>query len=816
MSKYLFLSGIILTVLWGTPRANAQDLYGPDYLPPSSVAVTDDARALYVNPAALGYRRETQLYMALPYANSRFTQEFGSSLMLGNLAVSGEWLTGDSTQFSAADQFYQRWQLGLGSPIWRWLNLGTTLRWYGTLERKPEWDLGLIARPFSWFSAGTMLHNISGQNGLSPVSRSGVALRPVGQYVTVGADIRLPLAESDNAPVLTGYLEVEPLPGIEISTSYNAAEDDYRLGLNINFAKFGVSAVSYRSAPDATAGALLYHSSPNPYPTPFKAPGAQVMRVKLSGVIREQPTLLSAEPLHSVYGIRELLHTLADDDQVTAVLLELGPLASGFTKLLEIRQMIEDLQNSGKKVYCYSEALTNSSYFLATACDKIYINPAGTAWINGLSATALYFKEALSKLGITAEFEYTGQYKSAHEPFTRETMSPADREQTNAFLDDYFAVFLEEIASARQIRVAELDSLINQGPYTAQQAVDKGLLDDLVYADEIKEKLAANLGRKVNIRSLKKRGYQPPFQTCWKYQQQATDQIALIYVCGGITTGESRSNFSDNPTAGAETLTRAIRAARKDKEVKAIILRVDSPGGSTLASDLIWREVALTTRGEKRKPVIVSMSDVAASGGYYVACAADSIVAAPTTLTGSIGVIAGKLEISGLMDKLGLNTTTLKRGDHAGMLTIYRPWEAEERGKIREQILAAYDKFTQQVAEGRGMTQKAVKKLAGGRIYSGQQALEEGLVDQLGGLQTAIAIACELAGIKAEAVSFAVYPKWWQGFLKMDAIALLRQESLWQGQPPAAFQQAQMYLHAWLINNDENLFMLMPYWLIIE
>ncbi len=816
MPRPLILISIILGVLSLQPGTNAQNRYGPNYLPPSSVAVTDDVRALFTNAAALGYRQETQFYMAFPHQNNQFTQEFGSFLMLGNLAFSGEWVSGDATQFNATGQFYQRWQLALGTPLWRWLNLGTSLRWYGTIQHQPEWDCSLMARPFPWISAGTILHNIGAQNRLSPLSRSGIAWRPLGEYVTLAADITVPFSETDSDPVLTGYLEIELLPGIEISTAYDASQGDYRLGFNINFTNFGLSASGYNTHTNTRAGALFFHRSLSPYPTPFKAPGAQVMRVKLSGLIQEQPSLLPYNPLHSLHGISELLQNLADDPQIEAVLLELDHLACGFTKLLEIRQLLHNLQQSGKKVYCYSEVLTNSTYFLATACDKVYINPAGTAWINGLSATALYFKETLNKLGVTAEFEYTGKYKSAHERLTREDMSPADREQTNAFLDDFFTVFLEKVAHSREMTTAEVAALIDQGPFTAQRAVDEGLLDDVVYQDELKEKLAANLGRKVQLHVLKNKRYNPPFQTRWKYNQQRSDQIALIYVCGGITTGENRRDFSDRSGAGAETLTRAIRKARKNKAVKAIILRVDSPGGSTLASDLIWREVYLTTQGKDRKPVIVSMSDVAASGGYYIACPADSIVAAPTTLTGSIGVIAGKLEISALMDKLGMNTTTLKRGENAGMLTIYRPWTTAERKKIQEQVYAAYDKFTQQVADGRGMTQKEVKDLAGGRIYSGQQALEKGLVDQLGGLRKAIEIACQATGLEEEAVTFSVYPKWWQGLLKMDITALLRHDPLWQTLSPAPYQQARMYFNAWLTNNDENLFMLMPYWMIIE
>ena len=779
-------------------------------LPPTSVAVTDNALATFSNPAALGYRSGFQFFTLFPFKENEFKGEIGSYFTMGNIGFSGEWL-------ESPEDFYQKWQLAVGLPVWKWVNIGGTYRWFGTVEDRSEYDFGIIARPFPSLSVGSVIKNIGGANEFPRLGQFGIGLRPFGERFTIAADISQNLTDMDEVLSKRLYIDIEPIRGVNLSILYFTEEQDFRLGLNVNMRSFGYGFTQHNGSEDEEiGGSLFFHKSSLLYPTIFKKRGELVLKMKLSGTITEEPTPFSRGKFNSLKGLIDVLDEIGQRPDIKAILIELGAFGTGFTKLTEIRSAILKLREKGKKVFCYTESLGNGTYFLATACDKILLNPAGSVWITGLSATSIYFKGMFDKLGVSTEFEHIGTYKSAHEPFTRESMSEAHREQTNALLDDLYSVFIEGISESRGMKIEEIKDLIDHGPYSAPRALENGLVDELVYEDEIEDRLKDILGKKPIIKEFKKEYKKRPYRTAWKYPSQSVSKIALIYAIGGVTSGKSDRGFGSQ-TMGSETISKAIKKAREDKSVKAIVFRIDSPGGSALASDVIWREVILTTTGKDKKPFIVSMSDVAASGGYYIACAADTIVASPTTITGSIGVFGGKLDFSGLLDKIGVNTETIDRGERASSFSAFKPFTEDEKNFLRDYISWIYDDFTNHVAEGRSMTQDEVKKIAEGRVWSGLRAKEVGLVDELGGLEKALEIAKEAAGIKKEEeVVLKILPKWWSSFIEFKLSTFFSKQSEFEKLIPAEYEQAKAYFNTWLMNNDEKALMIMPYWIIID
>jgi len=468
--------------------------------------------------------------------------------------------------------------------------------------------------------------------------------------------------------------------------------------------------------------------------------------------IPEQPapndlgSFLESRP-PSLRALVEALDRGAKDAKVKAIVLRVSVLEdAGWAKVQELRDAISRFRQSGKPAYAHLEFCGNKEYYLATACSKIYAVPTAILNVSGLSAEVTFFKGTLDKLGVQAQFEGVGKYKNAPNQFTEKQFTEPHREQTEALLDSLFGVYLKAIAENRNRPEAEVRGLLDAGPYDATRAKEAGLVDELLYHDELSERMSG-AERVTPARYVKaSRGF----------GLDGRPKVALVYAVGNIISGESQSGIGGE-FMGSDTVARAIREARKDGSIRALVLRVDSPGGSGTASDVMWREVALT---RKSKPVIVSMGDVAASGGYYVSMASDAIVAQPGTITGSIGVFGGKLSMQGLYDKLGLSKEIVTRGRHAALFSSYRPWTDEERASFRQLMTTFYEEFVTKAAQGRGKTYDEIHAVAQGRVWTGAQALEAGLVDRLGGMDTAIGLAKERAKIgKDEEVALVILPE---------------------------------------------------------
>ena len=437
--------------------------------------------------------------------------------------------------------------------------------------------------------------------------------------------------------------------------------------------------------------------------------------------------------------ILENLEKAASDTKIKGIFLDITNVPAGIATVEEIRNALIEFKKSKKFIVAYSEIYTQKTYYLTSVADKIYLNPQGAIEIKGLGGEIMFYKGALEKLEIEPQIIRHGKFKSAVEPYMLDKMSDANREQTHTFINSIWQQIISGIAKERKISTASIqemaDNMLVQSP---EDALKYKLVDKLLYRDEVTAELKGRLGvaEKDKLALVDFSSYfNTP--TIRKYDL-ATPKIAVIYATGAIESGEG-----DDKTIGSERISKAIAEARKDEKVKAIVLRVNSPGGSALASDVIWREVVLA---KKVKPVVVSMGDVAASGGYYIACAANKIYASPNTITGSIGVFG--VMFNGqkfLNNKLGITIDTVKTGKHSDLGSIYRPLTADERAVIQQEVEHVYDLFTKKVAEGRKKTQAEIDSIGQGRVWSGTDAMKIGLIDAFGGLNDAIADAAKMA-----------------------------------------------------------------------
>jgi protease-4 len=480
-----------------------------------------------------------------------------------------------------------------------------------------------------------------------------------------------------------------------------------------------------------------------------------VLVLNVSG---DLPDYVPEEPLAKAFGITQkqsftsLLTQMRKakvDKRIGAILLDINFPEIGWGKAFELREAIADLKTAGKPVYAYMEMGTNREYYIATAADKIFVPPSGDLYINGFAAEAMFYKGSLDKLGIEADVIQIGpKYKNAPDRYTRKEMSDGQREVINAVLDEYFARYTTAIAEARRKSPDDVKAMIDAAPYNANQAKSLGLIDDALYREQVDDTLKSVLGYKddAKLRTVKGSEYREIPSDSLGLNNG--DKVAVVYASGAISSGKSSNGALNGEMMGSDTIVDAIKEAADDKSIKAIVMRVDSPGGSALASDVIWHAIE---KAKEKKPFVVSMADVAASGGYYISCNADKIIAEPSTITGSIGVFMGKPVVKGFYDWLGVTNEYVMRGKNAGIFRETEKWTPQEREKMVEQTNSIYyDNFVPKVSKGRNKSSEEVNTLGQGRVWTGTQAKERGLVDDFGGLDKAISVAKDLAKLPAD------------------------------------------------------------------
>lgn len=703
------------------------------HLPSSSIAVSDDALATFFNPSGLGTGRGLNLYYLRTY-QSNWAGDDAFFLAVPNGGFGVEFATAD------ADTTFTRYTLSSGQHLGHSLYAGTSYSWINSDEETYDTfhslSLGLMYRR-RYFSIGAMARDLNHPKLLGEkLGRTydlGLAIRPGTWRTTLSLDMR---KTQDTEGVDLRYaLEVRPIRELMLRGTLNSDMSfDVRFGINIGNWGIGTGNTFDKNR-EARTGVGYFHFSN--IPTTKQLPRRR-MFLDL--------------PLHS---LKEVLSIAKLDEDIAGILVRINGNSYGMAQLQEMADAILNFRESGRVVLCYLTNCSTGDYIVASTCDGILIHPSSEVRLIGLRTERSFYKGTLDMLGIRADLERIGDYKSASESFTRKEMSEAQREIQNIILDDLYEQLVEVIANGRGWTREDVKKCIDAGPYTARQAFAAELVDRLVYEDELIDVVTELTDEHTDLVTPDEYTNSRLYTQHWRVPQP---KIAIIEAKGLMVTGDSFIDpLTGTQVMGADTIVQAIEAAQNDTAIKAVVLRIDSGGGLVAAADIIWRALVQL---REYKPLVVSMGDVAASGGYYIAAPADVIVAEPGTITGSIGVISGKYSLKGLYEKLGIQKEILKRGEHADFYTDYGDYHASEQAIIQKQIKEIYDDFITKIALGRSeLSTTDVDKLGQGRIWSGRQAKENGLVDELGGLNLALVIASEHAGLPGKVVEVVRFPK---------------------------------------------------------
>jgi len=484
-------------------------------------------------------------------------------------------------------------------------------------------------------------------------------------------------------------------------------------------------------------------------------PGGELLEARPDDIVQQ---VLGRDAV-TLRGLIDSLHKARRDPRITSILLRPSTLETPFWgKVQELRDALIDFRRSGKRVVAYLEYGGDREYYLATAADQVFLLPTSPLDLTGVASYEVFLRGALDTLGAYPDFVQIGPYKTAANQLTQRGFTPAHREMTESLNRDLYDQLVRGIAEARRKSVEDVQALLDQGPFAPDAARRAGLVDGLAYVDQLDDRVAAlkssDGGAQPLIEGSEYRRIDPR-----SVGIRPRSRIAILQASGVIVSGRSTYDVVNGPTVGSDTLVEQIQRIRDDDSIRAIVLRVDSPGGSSVASDVIWRELMITRDRTPSRPLVVSMSDLAASGGYYISMPAHVIVAQPGTLTGSIGIYGGKIAIGGTMEKLGIETATVQSGRNADMESPFTPFTPEQRARLMEYMQVFYRGFVQKAAVSRHTTPERIDSIAQGRVWTGQQAHQHGLVDALGGLDRAVAIAKQRAGIpEEEDVELVVYP----------------------------------------------------------
>lgn len=500
---------------------------------------------------------------------------------------------------------------------------------------------------------------------------------------------------------------------------------------------------------------------------------ATVPVFRLAGVTSETQSdlahLLGDTKARTLYQLVSRMDRAAADPDVPAVVVLIESPVLGFAQLQEVRAAMQRVRDAGKQVHLFAEDLTIGSYLLSTGASEISVVPSGALALIGIGSESVYLRGLLDKIGVEPDIVHIGEFKDAGETLMRTGPSDSSLKQMNRMLDDLYAQMLDAVVESRDMDRDKAENALTSGPYTSERALEIGLIDAVRYRkeflDRIRARYEAEFETDYGAPKVPKLDFSTPFGIFQLFSEMMQEvkparlgaSIAVVNVEGMIAQGKNTDSGAFGKICGSRTLRKALEKAAQDDNIKAVVLRVDSPGGSALASEIIWKG---THRIQQVKPLIVSMGNVAASGGYYVACGADHIFADAGTITGSIGVLGGKMVTTGMWDKLGISWHQETRGNHAKLYSTATPFSDEEREIIRQYMGEVYATFKQRVADGRGNRLKGeLDSLAGGRVYTGREALEIGLVDEIGGLQDALTHAAEVAGLEDYRVRILPAPK---------------------------------------------------------
>lgn len=738
--------------------------------PATSAALSDGPEASSVNPAGLHfidglsfrYLHQQGLTGDLPgpdgdgvYLGGKFFSPIG-------WGVSIEWLRDDF----GGDVRRTTWALSLGGDS---LGIGASVHTFSSdespLDGVASVDLGLMTRPVRWLSLGFAVHDVDGSTvGSTHMPRRfvvGAGVRPLGDWLTLSLDARIPSGK--NTPIETGWEAtilswtaraiVADGVGLFGALAHRADASGPvagQVGLALDFGHVGLQGTPLLASGGADPGFLVAadlraHLSERR----LEARRSRVAVVDLDSALRKSKglQLFPSEHRDPMIDTIEGFHRLADDEDVEAVLVKVRDLPVGIGQAWEIRQALVDLKRRGKKVAVYLGSADDTEYWVATAADRIFVAPEASLSVNGFTSDVNFYGETLAAIGVEVQVARVGAYKNFPDVFTRSEISNAHREVVDSLLDDLFGHYEADVLASRGYTKERFREVLATGLQSARLARDLDLVDEIVWEDELGTAMARLLGGPIPLRH---ETLEPMPWTSWG----PPPVIAVIPIDGTIVAGRGGGGFGLFETTGERTVVEALDRAAADASVRAIVLRIDSGGGDAAGSQRIWRAV---TRARAKKPVIASLADHAASGGYFAAAGAHRIVAAPSTYTGSIGVFWLKPSFQGLLETLKVHRFSSTRGERADIQSIEKPWTEGDREVIQNWVDAAYLDFVEAVAQGRDLTTDEVDRVARGRVWTGSQAMERGLVDDLGGLSEALRWARDQAGLGTSPVSYRIY-----------------------------------------------------------
>lgn len=701
-----------------------------------------------VNPACLAWHPDLMLAAGFQVSDSSFERFDGLALAAPGFGFRGYWNDAEGLR---------SFTIGSGSRFLRdMLAAGTSYTWFdptrdSEYEGKGFWTFGVSARPLRWMGLGIVRRGgfTSGNFVQERLWKAGLALRPAGRAVTLLAG--LSTGESFEDVEYSGGVELRPMEGLALR--FDGGSEGFRAGISTDFGNLGLGGSAAFDEDDGYAGArgqVRLSSSPRGSLLP---PPCRFVRIE-PGNSREERTRGFFGPSHPSFTEDALLLSrMAEDGTVDGVLVEIDGDIGSPAQAEEVRELLSRVRAAGKPVYIYMTGGSNFDLYLASVGTDAFLHPAGEVGLIGLSEHCIFLRDMLDGLGVYPDLFHIGDYKSASEMFTRPDISEAQVEAETALLEAFERELFRGITDGMGLEGPQIRALLERGPCTGADAPNLGLADGILFPDELEERMETDLGRGARISSLDQYRSSIPVEEDWGPEPH----VAVVVATGMITRGESGNSFPLGRTMGSETMCEVIERAASAPGVKALVLRVDSPGGDAFASEEILHAL---DRASERIPVVVSMGAVAGSGGYYIACGADSIFADALTVTGSIGVITGKFAIAGLLDRLGVNVETLTSWPMADMGSIFSPYTPEQRDRMQALMQDSYDLFVNRVAEGRGMTFEEVQAVAQGRVWAGADAVERGLVDRLGGVVDAVECAWRMAGMDpGDEPAVAVYPQ---------------------------------------------------------
>jgi len=739
-------TGAQLPSVWSAPIWTADG---------SSMSTSDGPQAIFTNPAAIGLRSGIGTFFGGTLENDRQT--------LGSFSFQLKTLSFGYTRSSnrGANPEESEFLTGVGFPFSPFARLGFFGSWRSMQDEKDSkafsYGTALLVRPCRYFSMGAKLSNINqpryGEAVLPRFYEVGAGIRPLARIPSVGNRFSFTFdtefdEHTDVADLVFRYgVELEPINGLVLNAGYREVDGrgDARFGVGFNFLRssVGYSGENEKDGPDRSS---YYVSTMGELQRSVVKPRPKVIKLNVQGNLRDQSSeglfTLSAK-YGSALPILEELRQARKEEWVKGVLLNIRGV-SNFAVIEEMRDEVRRCREQGKKVVAFLDGGGDfSDYYLAASADKIVTPFAGTVGPFGFGRTALLYKNFFAKLGI--EFERFPcrecEYKSAYANFTEDKFPEGYKQQINEIMDDVYDEWLTTVSTDRGIDKKKLTELADGRLFMPEKAKEEGLIDVIGFydvADSLVSEMAdAKVDQSLKLSVLKHR----------RYDWGLPKKVAVVFAMGAIQEGKNGSDFMEGNFMGHETMTKMLSRVEKDKSIKAVVWRIDSPGGSGYASDMIWNGIE---KLRKKKPVVSSMGYVAGSGGYWIAMNSNKIIADPLTLTGSIGATGLKPILSGTYDKLGINRETFKRGEHIDMYSTARRMTKEEMDMMLDMVDRFYEYFIQKVSSGRGLKLEDVRKIGGGHVYTGRRALSIGLVDRLGGIEEAIQEAKKLAGLEGE------------------------------------------------------------------